>query len=346
MPVSSRDLSESICRGPGCENPVKQIKVGRRRVYCSDQCGTRYRRSSRPTADNTAFAKASLDDLHRLTAQFDLSGNAPQQDLALILECEKVWKDVKTAVVLQSRDSRIKAQVIAQTLSMSASSVNRMVEGAPGRRNRRLASGQAPAQPRSQRHPAPGPARARRPEGGTGEMDGAAPGHGPAATLASALSHLHRRSSATYKALGAEVGVDPSYISRAVSGERIPSWPVTRKLALALETDPEEILPLWQAARGYNLAGTADVQAALRGLRTAAAHPDLKTLAARAHLSPETITLALTGPQLPDWETTQAIVSALHGQNEIIRPLWNAARAATLSGRAAGTCTISAGAFG
>ncbi|SCE62696.1 hypothetical protein GA0115261_114362 [Streptomyces sp. OspMP-M43] len=53
-------------------------------------------------------------------------------------------------------------------------------------------------------------------------MDGAAPGHGPVATLASALSHLHRRTSTTYKALGAEVGADPSYISRAVSGERVP----------------------------------------------------------------------------------------------------------------------------
>lgn len=49
--------------------------------------------------------------------------------------------------------------------------------------------------PSPQRHPTPGPPRARRPQGGTGDMDRAAPGCGPAATLASKLSHLHRRSS-------------------------------------------------------------------------------------------------------------------------------------------------------
>lgn len=346
--MSPRDSSESTCLGPGCSNLVKQTRVGRRRVYCCDQCGTRYRRSSRPTADNTAFAMASLDDLYRLTAQFDLSGEAPQRDLALIPEVEKAWSDIKTAVVLQSRDSRVKTRVIAQALHMSPSTLTRMMDGAPARRDRRLSSGQIPAQPRSQRHPAPGPARARRPEGGTGDMDGAAPGCGPAATLASALSHLHRRSNATYRTLGTEVGVDPSYISRAVSGERIPSWPVTRKLALALEADPEEILPLWRAARGYTLADTTDVQAALRGLRTAAAHPDIETLARRTRLTADQITHALTGPALPDWETTRAIVTALHGQHELIRPVWNAARAAAISGPAADstTCTISAGAFG
>ncbi|MDG9684383.1 helix-turn-helix transcriptional regulator [Streptomyces sp. DH18] len=43
---------------------------------------------------------------------------------------------------------------------------------------------------------------------------------------------------AVHKALGDEVGVDPSYISRAISSERIPSWEVTRKLVRALEADP------------------------------------------------------------------------------------------------------------
>ncbi|MFE8978541.1 helix-turn-helix domain-containing protein [Streptomyces cyaneofuscatus] len=352
MPVSPRDQSESTtCRGPGCFNLVKQSPRGRRRHYCSDPCGTRYRRSVRPAADNGAFAEASLTELTRLTALFDLSGDSPERDLALLVECEKVWKDLKSAVVLQSRDGRMKMPEIAQRLHMSTTTLARSLEGAPGRRERRLspeADVRIPEQSRPRRHPAPGPPRARRPQGGTGDMDGAAPGCGPAATLASALSHLHRRSSATYKALGAEVGVDPSYISRAVSGERIPSWPVTRKLALALETDPEEILPLWRAARGYNLAGTTDVQAALRGLHTAAAHPDVQTLAARTHLTTDQINHALTGPGLPDWDTTQAIVSALRGQHELIRPLWNAARAAVLSTRAAAssTCTISAGAFG
>ncbi|MFJ3439497.1 hypothetical protein ACIPMU_39050 [Streptomyces cyaneofuscatus] len=71
-------------------------------------------RSVRPAADNGAFAEASLSELTRLTALFDLSGDNPQRDLALLVECEKVWKDLKSAVVLQSRDGRMKMPEIAQ----------------------------------------------------------------------------------------------------------------------------------------------------------------------------------------------------------------------------------------
>ncbi|MFD4224779.1 helix-turn-helix domain-containing protein [Streptomyces griseus] len=349
--MSPRDQSESTtCRGPGCFNLVKQSPRGRRRYYCSDPCGARYRRSARPAADNGAFAEASLAELHRLTGQFDLSGDSTEQDLALIVECEKVWKDLKSAVVLQSRDSRMKMPEIAQRLHMSTTTLARSLDSAPGRRERRLSPDlgvRAPEQSRPQRHPAPGPPRARRPEGGTGDMDGAAPGSGPAATLASALSHLHRRSGTTYRTLSLEVGVDPSYISRAVSGERIPSWPVTRRLALALAADPEEILPLWRSARGYDAAaGAADLQAALRGLRTAAASPDISTLAERARLTREQVTDALHGRTLPDWATTSAIATALNGQPDLLRPLWVSARAAALARVTGSTCTISAGAFG
>ncbi|XXZ53128.1 helix-turn-helix transcriptional regulator (plasmid) [Streptomyces cavourensis] len=353
MPVSPRDSESTTCRGPGCFNLVKQSPRGRRRYYCSDPCGTRYRRSA-PSADtdNDAFAEASLAELNRLTGQFDLSGDSPEHNLALIVECEKVWKDLKTAVVLQSRDSRMKMPEIAKLLHTSPTTLARSLDSAPDRRNRRLSPSpelgvRVPEQSRPQRHPAPGPPRARRPQGGTGDMDGAAPGSGPAATLASALSHLHRRSNTTYRTLGLEVGVDPSYISRAISGERIPSWPVTRRLALALAADPEEILPLWRSARGYDTApGGADLQAALRGLRTAAASPDTDLLVKRTKLTQEQITDAFTGRALPDWDTTSAIVTALNGEPELLRPLWISARAAALAHETGSTCTISAGAFG
>ncbi|MFI7082505.1 helix-turn-helix domain-containing protein [Streptomyces anulatus] len=85
------------------------------------------------------------------------------------------------------------------------------------------------------------------------------------------MSHLHRRSGATLRALGDKVGVDSSYVSGAISGERIPSWEVSSKLVRSLGVDPEEILSLWRAARGYDTSGAPDVQAALRGLHTAAA---------------------------------------------------------------------------
>ncbi|MFJ3561446.1 helix-turn-helix domain-containing protein [Streptomyces anulatus] len=346
--MSPNDQPESPCPGPGCPNTVKQTRVGRKRVYCSAKCGTRFRRHARPAADNTAFAEAALDDLIDLIYRFDLGNGGTDQSLGLILECEKVWKDLKSAVVLQSRDSRMRMPEIAEKLHMSPSALSRMLEGAPGRRERRLAPVPPPQQPRSARHPVPGPPRARRPMGGTGDMDGAAPGHGPSAIFASALSHLHRWSGATHKALGDEVGVDPSYISRAISGERIPSWEVTRKLVRALEADPEEILPLWRAARGYDTTGAADVQAALRGLHTAAGQPETKVLKAKTGLSDEQIIHAFTGRTLPGWDTTERIVNALHGSCDLILPLWSAAHAAATANISSGTttCTISAGAFG
>ncbi|MFD5975031.1 hypothetical protein [Streptomyces bacillaris] len=149
------------------------------------------------------------------------------------------------------------------------------------------------------------------------------------------------------RTLGSEVGVDPSYICRVVSGERIPSWPVTRRLALALAADPEEILPLWRSARGYDTtAGAADLQAALRGLRTAAASPDTGLLAERTQLAKGQVEDAFTGQVLPDWDTTSAIVTALNREPELLRPLWISARAAALAQETGSTCTISAGAFG
>lgn len=62
----------------------------------------------------------------------------------------------------------------------------------------------------------------RKTAGGTSTSDGP-PGQGPAAIIASALSHLQRKSGKTYKAIALDAQVDPSYISRILSGERMPS---------------------------------------------------------------------------------------------------------------------------
>ncbi|MDG9684382.1 hypothetical protein QC334_16910 [Streptomyces sp. DH18] len=68
---------------------------------------------------------------------------------------------------------------------------------------------------------------------------------------------------------------------------------------------------------------------------------------AKTGLSDEQIIHAFTGRTLPDWETTERIVNALHGSCEQILPLWSAAHAAAFANTSGGTtCTISAGAFG
>lgn len=353
------DQMESPCPGPGCSNTLKQTGVGRKRRYCCDQCGARYRRQARllPPADNDTYAAWAVEELSTLIGQFDVtSGSDPQASLELIVACEQLWKDLKTAVILQSRDHKLKMPVIADTLHISADTLSRMLKGAPDRRERRLPPSTAPASKMhkpmpSPRHPHPGPGRARRPQGGTGDADGAAPSHGPAATLASALSHLLRTSGMTHKALGDAVGVDPSYISRVVSGERVPSWKVTRRLAREFEADVETLRPLWDAARGYRVVEPASFHAALRGLHLAAACPTPDTIETRAQLPAADITAVLQGTHLPDWGTVDRLVSALHGQPDTIRPLWDAARAAASPGPEPGssltsTCSIPVGTFG
>ncbi|WP_285566710.1 helix-turn-helix transcriptional regulator [Streptomyces sp. RTGN2] len=351
------DQTESLCPGPGCSNTLKQTGVGRKRRYCSDGCGARYRRQARllPPADNDAYAAWAVEELRTLMGRFDVtSGSSPQASLELLVACEQTFKDLKTAVVLQSRDHKLKMPDIADTLHISPDTLSRMLKNAPDRRERRLPPPTTPPSKAnkpapSPRHPRPGPDRARRPQGGTGDADGAAPGHGPAATLASALSHLLRTSGLTHKALGDTVGVDPSYISRVVSGERVPSWKVTRRLARAFETDVEALRPLWDAARGYRVVKPAFFHAALRGLHLAAACPAPDTIEARAQLPAKDITAVLQGSYLPDWATVDRLVSALHGQPDTIRPLWEAARSATApepSTSFVSGCRIPVGTFG
>ncbi|MDX3854010.1 helix-turn-helix transcriptional regulator, partial [Streptomyces sp. AK02-01A] len=173
----------------------------------------------------------------------------------------------------------------------------------------------------------PAPAPPSRPEGGFSDTDNGPPTRGPAATLASALSHLHRVSGKSIRVLSEETGISPSYASRVFSGERLPTWKVTRKLALACDGEPDELRLLWNAARGYRVVRPTSLSAALRGLHLAAALPEPDVIRARAGntLSLEDITSMLNGSRIPDWPRVDHLVDALRGEPETIRPLWEAA---------------------
>lgn len=152
--------------------------------------------------------------------------------------------------------------------------------------------------------------------------------------LARALSHLQRASGKPLRALGVEAQVSASYVSRVMSGERCPSWDVTRRLIAACDGDPAELRPLWVSARGLGypareLPNAATLHAALRGLHLAAARPDPATIcrSSLGRLTPEGIAQLLHGPQVPDWQTVDCFVHAVHGCCDEIRPLWEAVAA-------------------
>ncbi|WP_078893570.1 helix-turn-helix transcriptional regulator [Streptomyces sp. CT34] len=169
--------------------------------------------------------------------------------------------------------------------------------------------------------------------GGAAGPDNGPPGQDSVRALASALSHLQRTSDKTLKALGGEARVSASYISRILSGERSPSWKVTRRMVHACGGDPEAIRPLWDAAHGRRLARAGSLHAALRGLYLSAACPDLVQIRVSSGniVTEREITGLLHGSLVPDWETVGRIVGVLHGRPDDIRPLWDHARMAQLA---------------
>ncbi|MFE6686854.1 helix-turn-helix domain-containing protein [Streptomyces sp. NPDC057743] len=196
----------------------------------------------------------------------------------------------------------------------------------------------------------PGPHRRGCPEGESGGEGGGRADHGveqargqgaggkaagqdPHSALASALSHLQRAGDKTLRALADEARVSPSYVSRILSGERSPSWKVTRRMALACGGDPEAMRPLWDAAHGRHPARAGSLHAALRGLYLSAACPDPVQICTSSGnvLTEGEFTGLLSGSLVPDWETVGTVVGALHGRPDDIRPLWDHARLAQLA---------------
>ncbi|MFI9787879.1 helix-turn-helix domain-containing protein [Kitasatospora sp. NPDC051984] len=138
--------------------------------------------------------------------------------------------------------------------------------------------------------------------------------------LASALATLHRRSDVTVQRAAELAHCSPSYVSRVIVGERVPSWPFVHMLVTILGGNPAEIRLLWEGARGLAPSGRLAVGdaaeqllAALRGLHLAAGEPDLGDEEARA---------VLRGDVVPEWPVVSAVVVALGGQPADVRPVW------------------------
>lgn len=153
------------------------------------------------------------------------------------------------------------------------------------------------------------------------------------AKLASALSYLHRASELTIKDVAEQTSLSPSYVSRILSGERTPAWPVVRTLVELFGGDPAELAVLFESAHGLGPRArhaipdaVARLQAALRGLHLAAGRPRFGSVRKASHgvLSTQAISEILEGELVPGWEQTSALVTALGGWPADVRPLWEA----------------------
>lgn len=65
---------------------------------------------------------------------------------------------------------------------------------------------------------------------------------------------------------------------------------------------------------------------ALRRLHAAAGVPDARGIGLIAGVFTKNVLATLSGELIPEWEVAQALVLALDGDPELVRPLWVQAR--------------------
>ncbi|MEV7862954.1 helix-turn-helix transcriptional regulator [Streptomyces hirsutus] len=155
----------------------------------------------------------------------------------------------------------------------------------------------------------------------------------PAGQLAAALTQLQVASGLTIREVADFTMLSPSFISRVLSGDRLPTWDLTCSLAVLFGSDPAELRVLFEAAHGMTAqwrqpvaAAIAQLHAAVRGLYLAAASPTAERI---EQLSSKAVTAfearrVLAGIDVPEWEVLAALVCALGGRPHDFKPLWEA----------------------
>ncbi|MDJ1645379.1 helix-turn-helix domain-containing protein [Streptomyces pakalii] len=156
----------------------------------------------------------------------------------------------------------------------------------------------------------------------------------PGQRLACALTLMQARSGVSQRALAERLEVDPSYVSRILSGERDASWRHVTTIVDSCDGNVDLVKPLWEAAVGVRPTGTEPARYLrnyLIALRYAAGSPTTETILASTHNTISAVDLrqALEGPGVPVWPVVSQITNALQGLPDITRPLWRRAIATT-----------------
>ncbi|MFE6023093.1 helix-turn-helix domain-containing protein [Streptomyces sp. NPDC056441] len=167
----------------------------------------------------------------------------------------------------------------------------------------------------------------------------------PHQRLACALTRMWKQSGVPQRALAQCMTVDPSYVSRMLSGERVVTLQHVMKIAEQCGGNLDLVKPLWEAANGVETSadGARALRSYLRALHYAAGSPsDTRILASIQRTITKTeLRQAFDGPGTPGWPVVQQLTVALQSLPEITRPLWRKAQSGLDT-----TLTISAGAFG
>ncbi|MFC7994479.1 helix-turn-helix domain-containing protein [Streptomyces pilosus] len=164
--------------------------------------------------------------------------------------------------------------------------------------------------------------------------------------LSPILSMLIRTAQLTNKEVGSRIGCSASYMSRILSGERVPTWEITRKFAQACGADPAVLRTVWESEKLRQKTGTpatpqddAPTPNAAEQLRTAihtlhlrAGRPSPSDIAVASRwiLTAEAVASLLEASVLPPHEVLQTFVRLLGGDpDHFSRLLDNAHHEAT-----------------
>ncbi|WP_164543614.1 helix-turn-helix domain-containing protein [Streptomyces mobaraensis] len=164
--------------------------------------------------------------------------------------------------------------------------------------------------------------------------------------LAPVLSMLVRNSRKTQQQVSHQAGCSPSYLSRILTGERIPMWPLAERLAQVCEADPAVLRDLWEAeklrdkrpapppaadtpleelpAGKRQVLGTTRLMTALHTQHVRAGQPSDVDIAVASQwrLTPGKVRTLLEGNAFPAWNDLEALLHVLGGHVEHFRRLW------------------------
>ncbi|MFK8851416.1 helix-turn-helix domain-containing protein [Streptomyces sp. Ac-502] len=329
-----------------CHKPLTYGGRGRPPQYCSRSCQRRRRPPAQAVQTGPRRVEA-LEAVHRaagslLDAEY---GGHPDlvRSLEVLLTVRQHLELLDSLTVQQLRADGTRWETVAEAAGISESTARRKWGRAAARPKNTSAPPPAPAARATMTATAALPHQRGAPISPPGPPPSAADDNGPPhpapgltslQQFASALSHLQRSSGKVVRDIATDAGVSASYVSRVISGERLPSWSVARRIIVACDGDPTAVRTLWCAARG--IAPSAKVtsedavgalHAALRGLYLSAGRPDPYLVHTQCHgaLSEEQITDVFDGRYLPDWPVLGRLVLALEGRPDALHPLWNAA---------------------
>ncbi|MFH8864194.1 helix-turn-helix domain-containing protein [Streptomyces rimosus] len=328
-----------------CHKPLSYGGRGRPPQYCSRSCLRRRRPPAQAVQTGPRRVEA-LEAVHRATGSLlDAEyGDHPNlvHSLEVLLTVRQHLETLDSLTVQQLRADGTRWETVAEAAGISESTARRKWgRAAAQHKNSASPTPPTPAARPAAADPVPLPHQRGAPRSPSNHPPGDTDGPPPAALglsspqqFASALSHLQRSSGKAVRDIAADAGVSASYVSRVISGERLPSWSVARRITVACDGDPTALRTLWCAARG--VAPSAKVasedavgalHAALRGLYLSAGRPDPYLLHTQCEgsLTEEQITHVFDGQYLPDWPVLGRLVLALDGRPDALHPLWNAA---------------------